>query len=235
MLHEVITKIMKGEESIQNYEALLPDDYGGITLIYYQPLFRCNCYNQSHGRKALFFIDESGQDTEGVFFVVAVVIASDDLENWIKACEKIELESGKGWAKWTASSFARRLAYINMILQNKLFAGRLVYAISKEDCDYPGFTIKTISEAIKLADGESSKIFCIDGLRKNQYVLYGKAIRKYGVTIEKVTGGRDENNALVRLADAMSGFIRDACLDKHPKMCKLFDKAITKRIILSFE
>jgi hypothetical protein len=181
--------------------------------------------------KTYYFVDESGQDTKGVFFIVAVVIADKDLEAWIKVCEEIELESGKGKTKWTSSSFSRRLAYVDMILQNNIFAGRLVYAINKEDQDYPGFTIKTISAAVKFTGGDSRKIICVDGLRKNQYVLYGKAIRKQGVTIEKVTGVRDENNALVRLADAMSGFIRDACFDNHPKMCKLFDKAIAKGII----
>ena len=63
----------------------------------------------------------------------------------------------------------------------------------------------------------------------------GKAIRKQGVNIAKVIGARDENNSLVRLADAMSGFIRDACLDKHPKARKIFDRAIAKGIIKLLE
>ena len=35
-------------------------------------------------------------------------------------------------------------------------------------------------------------------------------MRRIRVPIRKVRGGRDESNALLRLADAMAGFIRDA-------------------------
>ncbi|MFQ5617229.1 MAG: hypothetical protein ACE5GO_12325 [Anaerolineales bacterium] len=47
--------------------------------------------------KIYCYIDESGQDTKGAFFVVSVVIADQELDLWRETCENIERLSDGGW------------------------------------------------------------------------------------------------------------------------------------------
>ena len=61
--------------------------------------------------KLYCFVDESGQDTKGGFFVVTVVFTDDDLEAWYQACRRFEQVSGKT-GKWKKTPYARRLEYI---------------------------------------------------------------------------------------------------------------------------
>lgn len=63
-------------------------------------------------RKLYCYVDESGQDTEGRIFVVAVVVVSDK-EALLQLCEQFERESGKGKFKWGKAENTARLAYLN--------------------------------------------------------------------------------------------------------------------------
>ena len=64
-------------------------------------------------QKLYCYVDETGQDTVGVFFLVVAVVAEKDSAHRLeKQLEKIEKESGKRALKWNASSFARRQDYL---------------------------------------------------------------------------------------------------------------------------
>ena len=67
---------------------------------------------RSTKQKLYCYVDETGQDTLGQFFIVAVVITEDVREQLIARLEHIEQVSRKGKAKWTASRPAQRLAYM---------------------------------------------------------------------------------------------------------------------------
>ena len=66
----------------------------------------------------------------------------------------------------------------------------------------------------------------VDGLKKTNRLKYGSELRKLAVPTRKVQGvARDENNALVRLADALAGFISDALVGKETEIVTLFESA----------
>jgi hypothetical protein len=177
-------------------------------------------------RKRYFYVDETGQDTQGQLFIVAVVIAEQDLDLWRAACEEIERLSRKGRVKWTLATPDRRLAYMRLVLQSPLFASRLTFARYTEARDYPGLTTQTIALAVRYAGEDGDNVILIDGLPKERWKDYGRWIRQRGVKVWKVRGvRRDENDTLIRLADAVCGFVR-AAYAGQPEMKALFDVAM---------
>jgi len=56
------------------------------------------------------YVDETGQDTHGAFFLVAVVIVEEERVYLQAALEQIEQQSQKGHLKWQKTAFARRTA-----------------------------------------------------------------------------------------------------------------------------
>ena len=70
----------------------------------------------------------------------------------------------------------------------------------------------------------------VDGLTKSKRHVYGSELRKLGIPTRKVQGvTRDESSALIRLADATAGFVRDA-LDEtaHHEIKAMFEDAKRK-------
>ncbi len=72
-------------------------------------------------------------------------------------------------------------------------------------------TIVGIAKAIHYKEpAEYATIIYVDGLKKSKRQEYGSELRKLGIPTRKVQGvTKDENNALIRLADAVAGFVRD--------------------------
>ena len=71
----------------------------------------------------------------------------------------------------------------------------------------------TVAKAIikKADDREYSVTVYVDGLSKADVVNFGKELKALNIKRRKVKGVRkDENNALIRLADALCGLVRDA-------------------------
>ena len=61
------------------------------------------------------FVDETGQDTQGEFFLVAVVI-DEQPDDPHSALEQIEEASKKGLRKWFHAGKERRHAYIQQVV-----------------------------------------------------------------------------------------------------------------------
>lgn len=182
--------------------------------------------------KVYCFVDESGQDTKGAFFVVTVVITDNDLESWYQLCRQIEQQSGKGAGKWKKTALSLRLEYIRQIVESPLFVGRLAYATYTGSQDYDSLKALTIAQVVRFVGGDSEKAIVIDGLRKREFVTWGKRVRKEGVQIWKVAGGNDESDPLIRLADSVCGLVRDALYDRKPEAKRLFDLAIRRGILV---
>ena len=51
-------------------------------------------------QKLYAYVDESGQDTEGRFFVVSVVLFGTDRDTVLARLEALEARTGKGRVKW---------------------------------------------------------------------------------------------------------------------------------------
>jgi hypothetical protein len=176
-------------------------------------------------RRLFCYVDETGQDTRGELFVVAVVIAEEDVEIVRRACERIELESGKR-AKWIKTKYARRLEYIRRVLAEPVFRGRLFAALYKGRRDYLRLTLEAVAQSLAVAGGEEYEATIrIDGLPRTQERLATLELRRMGVAGGRVKGVRkDENDTLIRLADALCGLCR-AAREGQPEMQVLWQRA----------
>jgi hypothetical protein len=79
--------------------------------------------------KLYCYVDETGQDTRGVFFMVGVVVADQDRDAIRNLCLAFERLSGKGRAKWLKAGFRQKRDYIGRVLYEPSFNGRLFVAV----------------------------------------------------------------------------------------------------------
>lgn len=163
-------------------------------------------------RKFFCYVDESGQDTQGKLFIVSLVVAAWERDHLIQVCETIEQETGKGRVKWIKTSYSQRLAYIRQVLSRPIFQRKLNFAIYRNTRDYATLTTQAIAQALN-ATGETDykATILIDGLARTQERWVGNQLHQLGIHTKKVRGvKKDENDALIRLADAVCGLVRAA-------------------------
>jgi len=176
--------------------------------------------------KLYCYVDETGQDTQGDLFIVSVVVTEAEREDLIKQLEEIERATGKGRRKWMKTRKETKSEYIRRILNTPAFKGKLNYALYRNTVDYLSSTVLAIAKAMTFyADGNYKTTVFIDGLPKSQTQWFGKELRHLHIRTEKVRGVRkEEADALMRLADAVCGFVR-AALEGQEEMAKVLDKA----------
>ena len=179
-------------------------------------------------QKLYCYVDESGQDTKGDVFIVSVVVTGKERDELLTLCEEIEEKSGKQKDKWGKAKHKRRLDYIKQIFSNKIFKEKLRYSVYHEQPTYDLATITAIAKAVHFKEpDEYTTLIYVDGLSKNKRQEYGSELRKLGVSTRKVQGvNKDENNALIRLADAVAGFVRDVLDGEKGEIQDLFKKAV---------
>ncbi|MBI4600639.1 MAG: hypothetical protein HY721_01635 [Planctomycetes bacterium] len=102
-------------------------------------------------RRFFCYVDETGQDTQGRLFVVAVVVAQSDRAALIRQLEGLERQTGKGNVKWNHTKPAVRRAYIEAFLSAPAFKGTLNYAVYGNTRNYPVKTILTVAQTIGTA------------------------------------------------------------------------------------
>ena len=172
------------------------------------------------------YVDESGQDTKGELFVVAVVavINSDEFRQY---CESLEQSSGKRKVKWSKADKNKRMTYLRSILLNSSsHEFKLFYSMFRRTTDYDSATIDGIAKAIRRLRAPSSHIYVhVDGLAKSKCHTYKTRLRQLSCPVKKVSNKEDEKDALIRLADALAG--SSARLEKYQEeeLRKLFSLA----------
>lgn len=183
--------------------------------------------------KLFCYVDESGQDTEGQLFIVSVVVI-ETMRDEIKAlCERIEHDTKKQRVKWYDSSHRVRMAYIQQILALLPSTVELCFANYQQTTDYLSMTVETVASAVRVITAEHDTILSehkvttlIDGLPRNQERVIGALLRQQKIRIDKVRGvKKDETDALIRLADAICGFVRLALTGKAEAQA-IFNEAI---------
>jgi glycine cleavage system pyridoxal-binding protein P len=162
-------------------------------------------------QKLYCYVDETGQDTKGESFIVSVVVTQEDREALVQLVERVEQESGKKATKWHKTAKEIKQRFVEQLFQNQTLQRKLYYSSYRNTSTYQELTVLTIAAAIHVAKRQSNykaSVF-IDGLQKSEVMAVSAKLRKIGVSTEKVRGVRDESHALIRLADAMAGFIRE--------------------------
>ena len=183
-------------------------------------------------QKLYCYVDETGQDTKGRFFLVAIVITCKERERLILELERIEDSSLKGIRKWKNTKPARRIAYLDLILASQLLINKINYAVFLDRNDYQDLTIIATAKAIiSIAPiNNYEALVYVDGLSRTDRFVVGAGLRHRHVKVKMVRGLTDESSSLIRLADAMAGFVRDY-LEGDPSMRSLYKKAVDSGLI----
>jgi hypothetical protein len=165
--------------------------------------------------KLYCYVDETGQDTKGKFFVIVTIMVGKERDDLTRFIEETEEQTGKGSRKWMKSK--RYLNFVRKVLFHPLFKEKIFYQTFRKHAieDYDPLMIQTITKAIQsfVSQQEIKRYkvtIIIDGLLTPRRQLYlGSLIRKAGIITEKVKGARDQSDAFVRLADTVAGMIRE--------------------------
>jgi hypothetical protein len=179
-------------------------------------------------QKLYCYVDETGQDTLGELFIVSVVVAGENRESLTAALEAAEQASGKGNVKWMSSRHRARREYIQAVLHNAAFKNTLYFASYRNSKSYMALTVLSTAKAILSAAVEqhSQAMVYVDGLPKARLRWFGTELRHLSVRTSKVAGvRREETDALIRLADACCGFVRQALSGQNPQITELFVRA----------
>lgn len=168
--------------------------------------------SKSIKQKLYCYVDETGQDTRGVLFVVSVIVTKEEREDLREFLIKIEKTTGKGKTKWVRTRKEFKIAYLEKILTKKDFRHKIYYSLSKETKAYREITLVTIASAVTASKDQEENyeaLVFIDGLQKSEVKKVATGLRRIGIRTEKVRGLKDENDEFIRLMDAIAGLIRE--------------------------
>ena len=177
--------------------------------------------------KLYCYVDETGQDTRGELFIVAVVVSGANRDTLIAKLEQIERRSGKGRVKWTKVRGRQRMDYIQSVLDSPVFHGTLYFSVYRGSKSYMALTVLSTAKAILSAarQPEATTVF-VDGLPKSRLRWFGIELRHLSIRNIRVSGiRREEADSLMCLADAVAGFVRAALSDQWPGLAELFAQA----------
>lgn len=162
-------------------------------------------------QKLYAYVDESGQDTKGAFFLVAVVVTGVERDTLRRQLAEIERASGKRERKWSKAPRDERARYLERIISVPELNRRLFYSSYRGAQTYVDLTILSTAKALNAAaHGLFEATIFVDGLARTERHRFAAGLRKLRIAVRKVRGARDESDEFVRLADAIAGFVRDA-------------------------
>lgn len=168
--------------------------------------------------KLYCYTDETGQDTKGNFFLVSIVLASkDELEKLKTVAEHLEKKT-KGKSKWTNTDNQRKVLFVKEVVKIKALYKKVYFSVYQGSSAYTPLTAMSIGKAV-MRRVKNKGIYrvniIIDGLNKRESEVVKKELKSLGIRYGKLkTGLKDDQDVLLRLADALAGLIRDCIEDQ---------------------
>lgn len=185
--------------------------------------------------KLFCFVDESGQDTQGSLFVVAIIITGgerDELEAFLLEREQ---RSRQHHRKWHRTPHAQKKQYAELALVKDRLKGSIFYGIHLQSTRYFDLTALDIDRAVRsyaaskhLSDFKVT--IMVDGLNATEQQHLKKRLTRYGLKSAPVKGVKDEQSALVRLADAVAGIVRES-YQGDPVFEHILDRLLKQKIV----
>ena len=156
------------------------------------------------------------------------------MTNLKNLCIQYEHESGKRKLKWNKTNRESRMTYWRLIIADVNFRGTLCYTQSTPPLD-PEFDARTLLSIAKAINWKSRAIhytsdIYVDGISDKMKIAYANELRKIGVRVRQVRSLRDENSALIRLADSLAGLAREAS-EGNPEAVVILRQALKRRIV----
>lgn len=160
-------------------------------------------------KKLYCYVDETGQDTSGRFFLVAVIVVGANRDEIRSILKEIEYDSGKD-QKWSKSKMLQKQIYIRLLIQHDMPI-EFFYSTFHNTKEYLDCVTLTVLRALEVAQaGAPFRItVLVDGMNRKEQHHLGGQFRQARLPVDKVRGLRDESDEFIRLADAIAGFVRD--------------------------
>lgn len=177
-------------------------------------------------QKLYCYVDETGQDTAGKLFIVAIIVLASDLEIIRKRLQEIEVQSGKHEKKWQKTRNQERLNYIQLILKETNLS-RSFFFCSYQNAgrEYLPLMVYSIANVLNTDENKNKEThLTIDALNKKERFFISSRLRRLNLNISKVVGKRDQSEPILRLADALAGFTRDG-VEGNDKFKLILDKS----------
>ncbi len=173
-------------------------------------------------------MDETGQDAGSELFIVAAVVAWDDVPALRASLMELEKELTIGSKKWHKLRQASRLAFMEAFLREKYPNLKIYFGKFKKPILYYFPALEVVEKALGNFPKPIEAVVSIDGLDAISAKKMTNALRSKHLRLKLVKGWRDESEVLIRLADRWAGCLRQAIVD-HNQDCKdLVSKAEKK-------
>jgi|SRR2546421_2772948 len=161
--------------------------------------------------KLFCFVDETGQDTYGKFFLVFAVLIEQGKKDALESVlEEVERKTGKNKYKWKNTDNKLKEIFLQEIIKIDDLKKTLFYSVYSDTKKYNYSTALTVSKVVNgSVSGDYFVTVVIDGLNKKEADLMRINLRNLGVKYKTIRGMKDEQSVFLRLADALAGFVRD--------------------------
>ena len=139
-------------------------------------------------QKLYAYVDESGQDTEGRFFVVSVVLLGADRDTVLSRLEALEDRSRKGRVKWRRARYTYRQDYIAGLLDMPLLAESIFVTTFSNARNYFELTVESTARATTAkTQGRPYRVtIFVDGLTRPEHATFTNRLRARGISRKKV-------------------------------------------------
>lgn len=183
-------------------------------------------------RKYYCYVDETGQDTRGEFFLVSVVLVQATPREKLKnKLLRLEARSGKESLKWNGSGFEARICYLSGLLKIRELYGCLHFYYVNNSLDYSNIKAHAIVRALQNITQQYKVTILIDGFLTNkEKLIISQTLRKSEIRYRKIRG-LETSDCFIRLADALAGFLRDH-MEKQDYTEKIYSSLIKTGLLI---
>ena len=182
-------------------------------------------------QKLYCYVDETGQDAGSEFFIVAAVVAWDDMETLRSSLVAMEKQLNVGSKKWHKLRQASRVGFLNAFLGEKYQNLKIYFGRFKKPILYYFPTLEVVQKALASFPQPVEAVVSIDGLDSISAKKMTNALRTNRLRLKLVKCWRDESEVLIRLADRWAGCLRQA-FSGHNKDCKDLVSRAQKKSVL---
>ena len=159
-------------------------------------------------RLVCLYLDDSGQQSHGRFFVVAGLAIWRDRAAVSQALRQAEADSGKHQRDWSKTTESRRVAYLRQACEEPTLRGQIFYHIHRNHSpsQQMGLRGDGVQAAIAAFAAKNQRAIYYEGLTRSNQDILRFDLRRRGLKCE-MRNARFDKHAEVRLADSLAAMI----------------------------
>ena len=159
-------------------------------------------------RLVCLYLDDSGQQSKGRFFVVAGIAIERDRAAISSTLCRVETISRKHLRDWHRTNAERRIAYLTSACSISALQGRVFYKIYANCADTNQMQLRAdaVQDAIAIFAHHSRRAIYYEGLTRASRESLEHGLRRCGLKCE-VRNGSFAKVPEVRLVDSLAGMI----------------------------